>query len=184
MLGWILKVFHERGGVPLVGDVSHRHAVLCVLAFGVGALVAGHATEVGEERAALRGELEVDRASLRCGALREHGGEVGGLLVGIGSGEDLRHQRVRTDGVRVADPIDEEVLLEFRAELGEQRGDLAMFRHAGSLGGQERGVIVAGGAVHLREEKSSVATLCGDVEFLVGRVRQERGRDGLEREIF
>ena len=152
VLGWILQVFHERGGVPLVGDVSHRHAVLCVLAFGVGALVAGDAAEVGEEFAALWGELEVDRASLRRGALREHGGEVSGLLFGASTGEDLGHQRMRADGVRVMDPVGEEGRLEFRAELGEQRGDLAMFRHAGSLGGQERGVGVAGGTVHLCEE--------------------------------
>ena len=108
VLGWILQVFHERGGMPLVGDVSHRNAVLRVLAFGVRALVAGDTAQVSEERAALRGELKVDRASLGRGALREHGGEVGGLLVGIGAGEDLRHQRVRTDGVRVADPVGEE----------------------------------------------------------------------------
>ena len=59
-----------------------------------------------------------------------------------------------------------------------------MFRHAGSLGGQQGGVGVAGGAIHLREEQAPVSALRGAVEFLVSRMCQQCGRDGLEREIF
>ena len=115
VLSRILQVFHERGGMPLVVHVAERYAVLRVLAFGVGALMAGDAAQVSEEGAALRGELEVDGACLGRRSLREHGGEVSRFLVGIGSSEDLRHQRVRTDGVRVVDPVGEEGCLEFRA---------------------------------------------------------------------
>ena len=114
VLGRILEVFHERGGMPLVGDVAHRHTVMRVLAFGVRTLVAGDAAEVGEEFAALRGELEVDRAGLGGRALSEHRREVGGLLGGVRSGQRLGHEGMRADGVRVVDPVGEERGLELR----------------------------------------------------------------------
>ena len=60
VLGRILQVFHERGGMPLVGDVSHRHAVLRVLAFEVRTLVAGDAV-LGQDWPDLA--AEVDRLS-------------------------------------------------------------------------------------------------------------------------
>ena len=59
-----------------------------------------------------------------------------------------------------------------------------MFRHAGAFGRQQRGVGVAGGAIHLCEEQAAFATLHGGIEFLVSRMCQQRGRDGLEREVF
>ena len=100
--------------------MSHRDAVLRILAFGVGALVASDAAQVGEERASLRGELKVDGLlGHGHGALREHCGEVGGLLIGVGSRKDLRHQSVRTNGVRVEDPVGDEGGLIFRAEFRE-----------------------------------------------------------------
>ena len=155
-----------------------------VLAFEVRTLVAGDAAEVGEEFAALRGELEVDRAGLRRRALREHRREIGGLLGGARSGQRLGHQRMRTDGMRIMDPVGEEGRLELRAELSEQRRVLAVLRHAGAFRRYAGGVSVAGRAVQLREEQAAFATLRGDVEFLVGRMREERRRDRFEREIF
>ena len=184
VLGRILQVFDERGGVPLVGDVSHRHAFMRILAFEVRALVAGDATEVGEEFAALRGELEVDRAGLGGRALREHRREIGGLLGGVRTGQRLGHQRMRADGVRVVDPVSEEGALELRAELGKKRRVLAVLWHARAFRGQARGVGMAGRAVHLREEQAAFTALGGEVEVFVGGVREARRRDGLERKIF
>ena len=59
-----------------------------------------------------------------------------------------------------------------------------MLRHAGSFCREARGVSVAGRAVHLREEQAAFAALGGEVEVLIGGVREDRRRDGLEREIF
>ena len=146
--------------------------------------MAGDAAEVGEERAAGCGEVFLLVAFHRLGSLREHRGDVRGFLEGVGSREDLRHQRVRADGVRIGDPFGDEFRTIFRAEVGEQRRVLAEFRHARALGGHQRGVGVAGGAVELREEQAAFAALRGRVEVLVRGVRQDRGRDGLEREVF
>ena len=79
------------------------------------------------------------------------------LLGRVGSGQDLGHQRVRPEGLRVMDPLREEVRVEAAAEVRQHRRVLAKFRHARPLGRELGGVGVAGRAVQLGEKQATFA---------------------------
>ena len=189
VLGRFAQVGGERLRAQLVfvGQVRERDAAEglgLAVDFRVGPLVATDAAEVGEERAS-RGDLRgVELAGGRRRALRQHRGDVGRLLRGVGPGHRLGHQRARADGLRVVDPVGEEVLVVPVAQFRQHRRVLAQLRHARALGRNLRGVGMAGRAIQLGEEQATLAH-AGRGEFgLRGRVREDRRRDRLGQEVL
>src|SRR5215813_8685514 len=97
------------------------------------------------ERSAMRSEEHTSelqsRPQLVCRLLLENkdfaegcevGGEIGGALIDLAglAREDAWHQRMRTDRMRVVDPMREERLVILGAKFVEERGILGEFRHA------------------------------------------------------
>ena len=120
----VLKVGRERfdAELILVAEVSEGDASVgrATRDFSVRALMATDATEVSKECPASEAVLGLGFGSgFGCFAHAQCRGDVGGFLRCVRAREDLRHVRARANGVRVRNPLGEEVGIIFRAEAAE-----------------------------------------------------------------
>ena len=90
---------------------------------------------------------------------------------------------MRAHGARVMDPLREEVRVEAAAEVRQHRGVVSELRQTRALGRESR-VGVAGGAVQLREEQSTLADPRRAEFGFRGRVREDGRRDRLGQEVL